>query len=319
MMAQEKLPFVLVVMACYNGAEYLDEQLSSILAQQGIRIALLVRDDGSGDSTPEILADWQARYPDQIELLEGQDNNLGAVGSFSLLLSTALRKWQSGCDYAAIALADQDDIWLTNKLKLSLDALMRSAQGKPGDYPLLVHTDLRVVDKKGEKIAASLMQYQGLDAGKRKFSSQLLSNTVTGCTAVCNKALLELALPVPEQAMMHDWWLSLVASAFGEIAYVNEPLIEYRQHGANTLGARKHSKPGWQRLKTLLSGHGASQEAGQAQQLFYQSAEQAKAFRSRFAAQLTAEQKKSLDRAERMPTLGRWQQRILFRWQRWFE
>lgn len=319
MTSREDLPAVLVVMACYNGAAYLDEQLSSILAQQAVRVMLLVRDDGSSDNTTEILAKWQSDYPEQIEILDEPGNNLGAAGSFSLLLSRALQRWQAGADYMAVALADQDDIWRGNKLQLSLEALRRASQEKPQDYPLLVHTDLRVVDERGQEIDPSLMHYQGLDASKRQFSSQLLSNTVTGCTAVCNKALLQLALPVPEQAMMHDWWLSLVASAFGEIVYLDKPLIDYRQHGANTLGARQHPGLSLQRLVTRLTGLlEPEQESEQAQQLFSDSAEQASTFRSRFAAQLTASQHKSLGRAERMPTLGRWRQRVMFRWQRWF-
>lgn len=311
------LPTILVVMACYNGAEYLDEQLASLFAQQGVRVSLLVRDDGSDDGTPEKLEQWRKTYPDQIDIVEDDAGNLGASGSFSQLLTLALRQWDRPGKYAAVALADQDDIWYEEKLQRSLAALAGVSEGKPESFPVLVHSDLRVVDESGQEMSASLMQYQGLDARKRYFAAQLLSNTVTGCTAVCNRALLEMALPVPEDAMMHDWWLSLVASAFGEITYIDQPLIDYRQHGANTLGARLHPKIGWQRISQVLS-EDQRQEKAQAQQLFVNSASQAKAFRARFEEKLSSKQKKSLNRTERMPALGRWGQRLMFRWQRWF-
>lgn len=312
----ESLPTVLVVMACYNGSAFLDEQLASVLAQQGVHVSVLIRDDGSDDGTPEKLEDWRTKYPDQIEIVNDEAGNLGASGSFSLLLTLALRKWEKQREYAAVALADQDDIWYENKLQKSLEALSCAGEGRPENFPVLVHSDLRVVDEQGQEISPSLMQYQGLDASKRQFSAQLLSNTVTGCTALCNRALLEMALPVSEDAMMHDWWLSLVASAFGEIIYINQPLIDYRQHGRNTLGARLHPNFDWQRISRAISGN--PQETEQAQQLFIDSARQARAFRARYGAKLSGKQKANLSRTERMPTLGRWGQRLMFRWQRWF-
>jgi hypothetical protein len=313
-----QLPLVLVVMACYNGARFLDEQLTSLFAQQSVQVKLLVRDDGSNDGTQEKLVQWQQKRPDQIQVIDDDAGNLGAAGSFSVLLTLALQMWQGNDRISAVALADQDDIWFSNKLSESLKLLDQGCQGKDDGLPVLVHSDLRVVDQDMQEMAPSLMQYQGLDASKTQFASQLLSNTVTGCTAVCNKALLQLALPIPAQAMMHDWWLSLVASAFGEIRYIDRPLMEYRQHGRNTLGARLHPKLSVQRIGQVLIGDESQQQADQAQQLFVDSAAQAAAFRSRFADKLDEKMHIALKRAERMPTYGRWRQRLMFRWQRWF-
>lgn len=316
--SQGQLPLVLVVMACYNGARFLDEQLASLFAQQSVQVELLVRDDGSNDGTREKLAHWQQKRPGQIHIIDDDAGNLGAAGSFSMLLTLALQMWQGNDHISAVALADQDDIWFSHKLSESLKLLGQGYQGKDEDLPVLVHSDLRVVDQEMQEMAPSLMQYQGLDASKTQFASQLLSNTVTGCTAVCNKALLQLALPIPAQAMMHDWWLSLVASAFGEIRYIDRPLMDYRQHGHNTLGARLHPKLSAQRIGQVLIGDESRQQIDQAQQLFVDSAAQAAVFRSRFAGKLDEKMHTALKRAERMPTYGRWRQRFMFRWQRWF-
>lgn len=318
MVQENQLPCVLVVMACYNGSAFLDEQLASLFAQEGVHVELLVRDDGSSDGSQAKLAEWQSKLPDQMRILHDDAGNLGAAGSFSCLLSEALQVWEGNDKYVAVALADQDDIWFSQKLKESVDALLSVEQGKPAGFPVLVHSDLRVVDQGMQEIAPSLMQYQGLDANKTRFAAQLLSNTVTGCTAVCNKALLQLALPIPKQAMMHDWWLSLVASAFGQIHYINKPLVDYRQHGRNTLGARLHPRLSLRRVGNVLVGEEASQDLDQAQQLFVDSAAQAAAFRSRYQDRLNAKMLIDLSRAERMPAYGRWRQRIMFRWQRWF-
>jgi hypothetical protein len=115
------------------------------------------------------------------------------------------------------------------------------------------------------------VRYQGLKPLRNSFGRLLVSNTVTGCTALCNEALLMRALPVPAQAVMHDWWLALVAGAFGRLSYIDAPLLQYRQHGANTIGAKEYKQPPllkgfWQRLRddrhrALLQGLAAQAQA----------------------------------------------------------
>ena len=106
---------------------------------------------------------------------------------------------------------------------------------------------------------------------RNRFARLLVSNTVTGCTALCNEALLRRALPIPPAAVMHDWWLALVAGAFGRLSFIDAPLLQYRQHGANTIGAREYRPPAllqdfWQRLwddrhREVLKGLAAQAQA----------------------------------------------------------
>lgn len=300
---------IIVLLPVYNGAEFLSEQIDSILAQSHTNLQLICRDDGSSDASPEILRTYAARYPEQVKLLQDDKGNLGASASFSELMVWVLD--QDGIDSGVyVALADQDDTWHLDKLKRCLDTMMASER-QFSQIPLLLHSDLRVVDASGKEIAPSLMTYQGLDPGRTQFAAQLISNTVTGCTSLMNMALLKKALPVPPQAVMHDWWLSLVASAFGHLIFVPAALVEYRQHGRNTLGAREHKKASlsWQTVAKVFQ----LKQTRQAQTLFQQAAAQAQAFEAAYKDELGAADRKIIREVMRLPLVGLWQQRFLFR------
>ncbi|MDO9520516.1 MAG: glycosyltransferase family 2 protein [Pseudohongiella sp.] len=303
------LPLVLVLLPVYNGEKFLREQIDSILNQTHRNLRLVCRDDGSSDASLHILQAYVASHPDRVQLLLDNKGNLGASGSFSELMQRALPDG-GGHRVVYVALADQDDIWQPDKLQRCLEA-MRLAESASPDIPVLVHSDLRVVDAHGSEIAPSFMRYQGLDPGRTEFSSQLISNTITGCTSLMNPGLLKKALPVPAQAVMHDWWLSLVASAFGRLIYVPEQLVEYRQHGSNTLGAREHKKTSvsLQTFKKIFQ----LQKNESAQRLFEQAAAQALAFETRFADELSPESLDVIHDVRQLPRLGLWQQRLLFR------
>jgi hypothetical protein len=134
-------------------------------------------------------------------------------------------------------LCDHDDVWLPNKIALSLEH-MRELEARYGpDTPLLVHTDLIVVGRDLEILAPSFFGYQRLDPSRNGLNALLMSNTVTGCATMVNRALYERARPIPDQAALHDHWLALVAAATGRIECLAEGTILYRQHGGNTVGA----------------------------------------------------------------------------------
>lgn len=301
-------PEILVLLPVYNGEKFLHEQIDSILSQTHKNLTLLCRDDGSTDGSLSILQAYASRHP-QVQILQDHEGNLGASGSFSALMQYALANTGNG-EGVYVALADQDDTWHPGKLQRCLLA-MTGAENKAPGMPVLVHSDLRVVDARGDEIASSFLHYQGLDPMRTQFSAQLISNTVTGCTSLMNMALLKKALPVPAQAVMHDWWLSLVASAFGELVFVPEALVEYRQHGRNTLGAREHKKAklGWQTLRKVFR----FKQNPQAQKLFKQLAAQARAFETAFANELSAGDRQVIREVIQLPQLGLWQQRFLFR------
>jgi len=268
------LPRIAILLPTWNGEKYLHEQVDSLLAQDYPDFLIVSRDDGSRDTSPVIIADYAARFPQRFHIVPADGRNLGASGSFALLMAYALEhKDALGLASVWALPSDQDDVWHADKLRKSMTRMLEMEVEYPG-LPLLVHSDLEVVDADRRQIAPSFVRYQGLQPLRNGFGRLLVSNTVTGCTALCNEALLRRALPVPPEAVMHDWWLALVAGAFGKLSYIDEPLLQYRQHGANTIGAKEYKRPAalkgfWQRLRDdrhreLLRGLAGQAQAFQA-------------------------------------------------------
>ncbi|MHB9097316.1 MAG: glycosyltransferase family 2 protein [Syntrophales bacterium] len=219
-----------ILLATCNGAPYLPEQLDSLMAQTCRSWRLLVRDDGSSDGTLEILEHYRSRHPDVIMIIPSEGQNLGACGNFSRLLEQA--------DAPYVMLCDQDDFWLPDKVETTLTAMQELERQHGAATPLLIHTDLMVVDEQLTVIGESLWRFQSTEPQRlTKLNRVLLQNLATGCTIMINRALRDLAVPVPKQAWMHDWWLVLVATAFGRVAAVEKPTVLYRQHGRNDTGA----------------------------------------------------------------------------------
>jgi len=218
-----------ILLATYNGGAYLEAQLDSILAQTHGNWRLVIRDDGSTDNTPRIIGKYLATHPDKVSLLRDKGEMLGPCGNFARLLQ------HSTADY--IMFCDQDDVWLPRKIELT-QGKMLELEGLYGqDMPLLVHTDLKVVDGNLKPLSDSLWRYQTTDPDATLLNLLLVQNVATGCTVMINRTLRELALPIPEEARMHDWWLALVAATFGHIGHVAQPTVLYRQHGRNDSGA----------------------------------------------------------------------------------
>jgi len=213
-----------LLMATYNGARYVESLLDSVLSQT-LHPTVIVRDDGSSDATPQLLAS----RGDRLTRVEDRLGNVGIMENYNILVGA------TNADY--VAFADQDDIWEVDKLAVQMDLMRRMEKRYGPDIPLLVHSDLEVCDEHQCVIDSSLWKFQRLNPQVRSFSRILVQNNVTGCTVLINKALKDLAFPVPSGAVMYDWWLALVASAIGRIGYVSRPLVRYRQHRDNQLGA----------------------------------------------------------------------------------
>ena len=234
-----------VVLPTYNGAFYLEAQLASIHAQTLRPIRVLLRDDGSSDGTPALLQVLQQRYGAWLQVLPA-DGNLGCAANVNRLLEATSAPF--------VALADQDDLWLPQKLEQALALMQQLERHHGAATPLLVHSDLELVDEAGAPLGCTYLQRQRLDPQRTASVDLALTNVVTGCTALLNRALVAQALPIPPQALMHDWWLALVASAFGQIALLEQPTVLYRQHGGNVLGAQGRGWRWWQRrLRQLLA------------------------------------------------------------------
>ena len=220
-------------MSTYNGELYLPAQMDSLLAQTDQEWVLLVRDDGSTDATPAILKDYVAAHPERISILEDEQKNLGAKASFEQLLSHAPE-----ADYYMFA--DQDDVWLPEKVATT-KAAAQALEGKLGKHtPIVVHTDLRVVDEELKQIHPSFWQYSNIRPEILDSNVHYLGicNAVTGCAMLFNSAAKQVSLPFAEYAFMHDQWIAgCVMCNGGVVKPINEATILYRQHRKNTVGA----------------------------------------------------------------------------------
>lgn len=221
---------ITILLATYNGAKHLDEQLNSLFAQTYQHFVIIARDDRSTDQTPAILARWATLYPNQIIVVSDEHGNLGARDNFSLLMGLSQSPYFAFCG--------QDDIWMPQKLELQITALQQAENRYGSDAPILVHSDVKVVDAGLREISPSYMQYRSINPGlETKLDHLLLQNVVVGCSLMGNKALLQLSRPVPRGFSYEDWWVTLVAASCGIIQTVAQPTVLYRQHSTNQVGA----------------------------------------------------------------------------------
>lgn len=220
---------VLILLAAYKGGAYIRPMVDSILAQDCDCWRLVLSDDG--EDTADILQEYADRFPDRITHYRAGERFGSAQKHFMHLL----RRFGAQADY--VMFADQDDVWHPDKVRRTLELTERTERETPG--PVLVHTDLRVVDGELREIHPSFIRYSGLDGNRTALHQLLLQNVVTGCTMMLNRPLAELAArDIPDGTMrMHDWWLAELAAACGRVAYLDEATIDYRQHGDNTVGA----------------------------------------------------------------------------------
>lgn len=210
---------VQVLLSSYNGENYIRQQLNSILNQEKVDVSVLVRDDGSKDTTPLILQEYSEKYSN-LSYLHGR--NAGVVASFFRLFNLA----DTSADF--FALSDQDDYWDNDKLFIACSRLS-SIEG-----PALYCCASSVTDDELNELHP--------DAKKKElnpsFGNAIIENIAVGGGIVFNRALLEMVrIPMPLHTFMHDWWLYITASCFGTVIYDSTPHYKYRQHQRNVLGA----------------------------------------------------------------------------------
>ena len=237
-------------MSTYNGAEHLKEQVDSVLAQEGVTLHLFVRDDGSKDRTVDILRDYESK--NELELISGE--NLGVVGSFL----DGLAHVPEGYDY--VALCDQDDVWHADKLKRALDVLSTKDDSIPQAYA----SEYVFCDAQMNSQGRSHLNQTGVD-----YAKMLYENMTSGNTMVFNRALLDLIVQAGRDGVYcHDWWISLVATALGELTYDDYPCLEYRRTGSNASptgsGGLKLLR---YRIRTFFAGDGLDKTTAQLQKL----------------------------------------------------
>jgi len=245
---------VLIILATYNGEKHIREQVSSIQSQTYCDWRLLIRDDCSMDKTPNIIQEL-AQHDERISIVDNKGINLGVIDNFGSLMEIGSEL--TNIDY--VFFSDQDDVWDPEKIQLMINCFQQKEAELDEARPLLVHSDLSVVGEQLDEIHPSFMKYQSIRNEEADAWEVLcVQNYVTGCVMAINRSLLEFALPMPKNIVMHDWWLALCASVSGEIIYIDKPLIKYRQHQNNQVGAKGF----WARINPLNSDFSDRWEKG---------------------------------------------------------
>ena len=232
---------IAVLLATYNGGKYIWEQLESLFQQSCNEFHLYVRDDGSSDDTMKIVGQFREMYPDRVTILKDSQKHRGAAKSFMYLLENVDSEYYMFCD--------QDDIWLPEKIEKTF-ARMKEIETEYAKkvtaakkVPILVATDLGVVDEQLNLLSYSFNKDLKIDVFRKHPELICVRHVVTGCTMMFNRAAKLAALPMSPRATMHDEWVALcVHFKGGVISILDDSTILYRQHTSNTLGAEQARK-----------------------------------------------------------------------------
>lgn len=221
-----------VAICSYNGEKYIEKQIESILLQTFPPKRIIISDDGSSDNTLDIIKNVFSQYNfDSYEIISGLKK--GSVFNFFHVISY--------CDSDYIFLADQDDVWEKDKAEILLGIFQQNESEIK-----LVFGDASLINEKEELVYPSFFTYQGLNSNILKDDSILYKNCIQGASCAINRALKDLVIDSLKyidinNLYMHDWWIGLLARYYGEVYFINKPLIKYRQHSQNQIGVFNHS------------------------------------------------------------------------------
>lgn len=222
-----------ILLSTYNSEPYLQDLVESMYSQSYSDWKFLIRDDCSSDDTVSTLKKYQKKNPERFHIVENDGVNIGPKRSFEKLLK------KSTADY--IMFCDHDDYWLSHKIEESIKRIKEIERTSP-NKAALVFTDLTITDKNLNLIHESFWRYSKINPSDiHNIYKFINNNPVVGCTVIMNKKAKMLALPIPDQAIMHDWWTALKVAETGVIDYIEKPSILYRQHSKNEIGAGKVS------------------------------------------------------------------------------
>lgn len=250
-----------IIMATYNGEQYLKEQIDSILNSVYTDWNLLICDDGSTDDTIEIITDYVIRYSDRIFLYKNL-KRLNAAQNFLQGLQLmngqtdkqkGRKEWNrcSSNQTGYFMFCDQDDIWMPDKIERTLNCARELERKYGKDQPILVCTDAMVVDENKKVIHPSFYRFNKLNQQKSDLAHLLMENKCIGCTMMINRRLADYIQELPKQVRYHDWWFALLAASFGHIAYIGKPTMQYRQHGKNVVGTKRFSGYVFSRISNI--------------------------------------------------------------------
>jgi glycosyltransferase involved in cell wall biosynthesis len=285
------MPQVDIAMPAYNCAPWLDGFMASLLAQDFTDWRLIARDDASTDNTACQLAQWRRQLGERMTILpDSGARNLGLIGNYNAVLTASTAPW--------VMSADPDDIWLPGKIARSVQALRAAEEASGAGVPLAICTDAAVVDGSRHLIAPSFWRWSRMNPRlMRVLARTAMESVALGSTMMVNRALLNRALPIATGAAYQDWWLALVAVAFGRLVALPETTILYRRHEVNaTAGpySRKLSGSPRRRLQKLLD----------------QAAAQARSFVVRYRDCLKRPDVAALEALGKLPSLGLVERRL---------
>lgn len=222
---------IAILLATYNGERYLKEQLDSLFSQTCQDWHLYVHDDGSQDGTVAVVKEFENRHPDRISILDYPPTG-GACSNFLSMMNRVEARYYMFCD--------QDDVWLPEKIELSIGELRKVEREHP-QKGIVVHTDLQIVDESLVPLSASMWEHAGIYPQYIRTFADSGGHTAiaTGCTMMFNKQAKAVVAGFPtDKALMHDSWVCLcVLRCGGVLKGIEEKTVLYRQHGKNTLGA----------------------------------------------------------------------------------
>ncbi len=282
---------VTILLAAYRGAAYVGAQIESILAQDCEDWFLILSDDG--EETADVLDYYARSHPDRICHHRAGRRFGSAQKHFMYLIS------RFGGEAPYTMCSDQDDVWHPDKVRRTLEAMEKAEAEAGARIPLLVHTDLRVVDGELHETDPSFMHFSRIDGSRLAFHQLLVQNVVTGCTMMINRPLAALAARAEDEPrmLMHDWWLALTASALGRAVFLPEATMDYRQHGSNVVGAKNAGSLSY--MVSRLKGD-------YARTMRDKSAAQAEAFLQCYETELTEKQKEVCSAFAAIARQGRW-------------
>lgn len=223
----------LILMATYNGEKYIQQQLESIKRQTYKNWKLIIRDDGSIDGTEQILTHY-ASVDNRIVVFSNRTNNHGAYLNFWTLINLAKEEYS---DFDYYFFSDQDDVWENDKLEIMISEAEKAESSKP----LLLYSDMQIIDSNNRIIHKSINNVMGI--GEMKGLSLFFTHGfLWGCAICVNSLLFNTIPPLPLNypyidIMSHDNYMGKYALISGSIQYIDRPLINHRRHGYNATGS----------------------------------------------------------------------------------
>lgn len=228
-----------ILLATFNGEKYIRQQLESILNQTNQDWKLIIRDDGSEDATVSIIRDYTKRYPEKLVFVNDTFTDSVKTGS----AKACFMKLLSYSDSEYVMFSDQDDVWDDDKVDITLKRLENLELVNGVDVPLLVHTDLRVVDSELKVTGDSFLELMNLPK-KKDIRNIIVQNSIVGCTMAINACLRSMLLQLSDttKLVMHDHVAAIIAQTYGSISLIDRQTVSYRQHEENSVGAADTGK-----------------------------------------------------------------------------